>query len=194
MARPVTTATQTRSPTAARRARAVVDEKSPHLSAEERAFIAEKVGVAAIRYSDLSQNPQSDVKFSWDRMLSLEGNTAPFLMYGYARACGILRKAEKDAINWADLQISDATERELCLKLLAFPHVVAASQKQSKPNMLCDHLYDLAKVFNRFHFSNPVLKAPTSELRASRLALVSAVTKVLGRGLDLLGITALQRM
>ncbi len=179
---------------AARRARAVVDEKSPELPEAERAAIAEAVGVGAVRYADLSQNPQSDVTFDWDRMLSLEGNTAPYLMYSYARCRSIQRKGGISAPTVEGLAVSHPHERELALALLRTPELVVAALETSRPNLLCDHLFGLAGAFNRFYYELPVLDAETPALRQSRLALVEAAARVLERGLGLLGVSALARM
>ena len=179
---------------AVKRAKSVTDEKSRNLSEQERAAIAEAVGTSAIRYFDLSQNPQSDVNFSWDRMLALDGNSAPFLMYSYARARGIQRKGSVDSPTVEDLAITDDTERKLVLMLLQFPIVVDLAHRQCKANLLCDHLYEVASLFNRFYFANPVLTADDEQLRKSRLALVEASLRVLKKGFDILGIVALERM
>lgn len=179
---------------AVKRARAVVDNKSPELSEEERNHIAEAVGMGAIRYADLSKNPQSDVHFTWDKILSLEGNTAPFLMYGYARARGIQRKGKVLHPTVENLSIHTREERELVLHLLKFPTYVMQSQKQCKPNLLCDYLYETANTFNRFYNSNSVLRAESEEIMRSRLSLVEATLRVLKCGLSLLGIPSLNRM
>ena len=177
-----------------RRARAVVDAKSPELDEGERAVIAEAVGVGAIRYADLSQNPQTDVTFEWDRMLSLEGNTAPFLMYSYARCRNVQRKGGVDAPEVRDIQISHPLERELLLALSRTPEAVQSALETSRPNLLCDHLFGMAQAFNRFYFELPVLNAESAELRVSRLSLIEATARVLGHGLRLLGLRPLDRM
>ena len=179
---------------AVQRARDVVDEKSSFLSEEERADIAEAVGVSAIRYADLSQNPQTDVTFEWDKLLSLEGNTAPFLMYSYARAKSIQRKGGVTDPSVDAFQITDAVERNLALLLLQFPIQVQASMNSHRPNILCEYLYGLASSFNRFYFSNPVLTASDPELKSARLALVEATLRVMEKGFDILGIRTLERM
>ena len=179
---------------AVRRAKVVTDEKSKSLPEEEREKIAEAVGVSAIRYFDLAQNPQSDVKFSWDRMLALDGNSAPFLMYSYARARGIQRKGMVNNPAVDSLQIGDSVERTLALVLLQFPMVVEQAQKNGKANILCDYLYDVASTFNRFYFANPVLTASEQGIKDARLALVEASLRVLQKGFDILGIVALERM
>jgi arginyl-tRNA synthetase len=178
---------------ATRRARVVVDEKSGELPEAERAAIAEAVGVGAIRYADLSQNPQSSVTFEWDRILSLEGNTAPYLMYSCARGKSVLRKAE-EAVDMSALALEHELERALAIALSRVPEVVAAAVGSSRANLLCEHLFETANAFNRFYHGLSVLKADTPARRASRLALVTAATEVLGRGMALLGIKALERM
>ena len=178
---------------AASRARAVVDEKSPELPEAERAAIAEAVGVGAIRYADLSQNPQSNVTFEWDRMLSLEGNTAPYLMYSYARCRSIQRKGAV-APSVEGLALGHPLERDLALHLLRIPEVVAAATSLCRPNLLCDHLFSTANAFNRFYYELSVLSADTPDERAARLALVEATARGLSRGLALLGVPALDRM
>lgn len=176
------------------RAREVVDDKSPELSEEERAEIAEAVGVAAIRYADLSQNPQSDVSFDWDRMLSLEGNTAPFLMYSYARCRSIQRKGGVDSPDVTGLAIEHPAERELALNLVRFPEMVGVAVDGLRPNLLCDHLFATASSLNKLYAQCPVLTAETEVQKASRLALVEATARVLARGMEILGIPALDRM
>ena len=179
---------------AVQRAKAVVDEKSGFLSEEERAEIAEAVGVSSIRYADLSQNPQTDVTFEWNKILSLEGNTAPFLMYSYARAKSIQRKGGVSDPSVDALQITDGVERDLALLILQFPIQVQASMSSHRPNILCEYLYALASSFNRFYFSNPVLTASDPEVKASRLAMVEAMLRVMEKGFNILGIRSLERM
>jgi arginyl-tRNA synthetase len=178
---------------AQRRSRAVVDEKSGELTEAERAVIAEVVGTSAVRYSDLSQNPQSDVTFDWDRMLSLEGNTAPYLLYGYARCRSIQRKGEVSTPSLDALALGTPEERALALQLVQFPEAVAAALQHHRPNLLCDHLFATAIAFSRFFAECPVLQAEPP-VRAARLALVEATARVLERGLDIVGIPALARM
>ena len=177
----------------ARRARLVVDEKSPDLDDTERAAIAEAVGVGAVKYADLSQNPQSQVTFEWDRMLSMEGNTAPFLMYSYARCRSIQRKGEvlEPVVQAATLTLSE--ERDLALHLLRFPEAITAALDSYRPNLLCDYLFGLASTFNRFYYAAPVLKAEGAT-REARLSLVEATARVLAAGFSIVGLRPLERM
>ena len=179
---------------AVQRARTVVDEKSRFLSEEQRIEIAESVGISSIRYADLSQNPQTDVTFDWDKILSLEGNTAPFLMYSYARAKSILRKGGVTSPSVEELQINDDVERDLALLMLQFPIQVQAATSSHRPNILCEYLYALASSFNRFYFSNPVLTAADPKVKAARLSMVEATLRVMEKGFSILGIRALDRM
>ena len=176
------------------RARAVVDEKSPDLSEDARAHVAETVGAAAIRYADLSQNPQSNVTFTWDKMLSMEGNTAPYLLYSYARCRSIQRKGEVAAGTVEGIVIDEPHSRALAIHLARLPEALATSLGAYRPNLLCDYLFEAANLFNRFYREVSVLGADTAGQREGRLALVEASARVLGRGFDILGIRPLERM
>ncbi|MFN7145868.1 MAG: arginine--tRNA ligase [Myxococcota bacterium] len=176
---------------AVRRARVVVDEKSKMLPEDERARVAEVMGVGAVRYADLSQNPQTNVTFDWDRMLALEGNTVVYQLYSYARCASVLAKAG-EAPDLAALRLVEPLERDLALAILRYPEVVATALRGSKPSTLADHVFEISTRLNRFYYEHRVLEG--GEFRASRLALVEATRRVLRHGLDLLGIEALDRM
>jgi len=179
---------------AVERARAVVDGASAELPEAERAAIAEAVGVGAVRYADLSQNPQTDVIFEWDRMLALNGNTAPFMMYSYARCRNIQRKGGIEDPQVGAPTLDEPAERALALALARFPQAVEAVLETCRPNMLCDYMFGLAQSLNRFYHDCTVLHADDEATRASRLHLVEAAARVLGAGLRLLGLTPLARM
>lgn len=178
--------------TAVEHARAVVDEKSGHLPEAERAQIAEAVGVGAVKYTDLSQHPQSDVHFDWDRMLSFEGNTAPYLMYAHARCHSIFRKAGGVPAEPA-IQLGHPLERELALTLLRVPEAMISAAQTWRPNAFCDQMYAVATTFSRFFGECRVIDAEP-EVRESRLGLVSAVARALSVGLDTLGLSAPERL
>ena len=178
---------------AIRRAHELVAGKNPGL--EDAAFseIAEKVGIAAVKYADLSKNRTSDYVFDWSSMLSFEGNTAPYLMYAYARIRSILRKQESRLENIQITTATEAAERNLLLKILQLPEIVDMVARDCYPNFLCNYLYELAGLFMRFYESCPILKAEP-ELRDSRLALSALAAATLQQGLGLLGIETLEQM
>jgi arginyl-tRNA synthetase len=176
---------------AVRRARAVVDEKSAALPEEQRARIAEAIGVGAVRYADLSQNPQTNVTFDWDRMLSLDGNTVVYQLYSHARCASVLAKAG-DVPDFSALRLVEPEERDLALAIARYPEVVAAALRGSKPSQLAEHVFEIANRLNRFYYAHRVLEG--GEFRASRVALVDATRRVLRHGLELLGVEVLDRM
>jgi arginyl-tRNA synthetase len=178
------------------RAFKVVTEKSPDLSEAQRREIARVVGLGAVKYADLLPNRQSDYVFSWDKMLALSGNTAPYLQYAYARIRSIFRKggenAERGTRN-AELQIAAPEEIALARHLLNFGLVLEAVAEEYRPNFICNYLYDLAGHFTRLYENCPVLKAEATE-RASRIVLCELTARVLKQGLDALGIEVLEQM
>ncbi|MFT4979857.1 MAG: arginyl-tRNA synthetase [Myxococcota bacterium] len=176
---------------AEQKARAVVDEASPHLSEEERAAIARGVGISSVRYFDLSQKPQSDVNFTWDKVLAMQGNSAPFLMYSYARSRSIQRRCEVTDPSPEGIVLGEEAERALAVQLLQFPSAVQAALETQRPNLLCKYLFETAGALNRFVATCRVLG---SDEQGSRIALLEATCRVLGKGLGLLGIEALDRM
>ncbi len=178
---------------AASRARVLVDAKSPELPDDERAAIAEAVGCGAVRYADLSQNPQSNVAFDWDKAMAMDGNTAPFLMYGYARCRSLQRKGGVTDPKLGPAVLEHALERALAVQLARFPEAVQLALSTHRPNLLCDYLYQSAQAFNRFYHEHPVLDAEPA-VRESRLALVEATARVLRDGMQILGLTPLERM
>ena len=179
--------------TAVAHARSVVDAKSEELPEAERAQIAAAVGIGAIKYADLSQNPQSDIIFDWDKMLSLEGNTAPYLMYAYARVQSIFRKGGIEGFEPGGLVLGEPIERELALAVVRTPELVQAAAASYRPNLVCDHLFGLANTFARFYHECRVLDDDPA-VRRSRLTLCQATARALATGLDLLGLRALDRM
>ncbi len=174
------------------KAREIVDLKSAELPDDERALVAEAVGVSAVRYADLSQNPQANVVFDWDKMMAMEGNTAPFLMYGHARLRSIQRKEDLQHVVTGHGPVNDA-ERELTTLLLRFPSVVPAALEANRPSILAEYLFTVARSVNRF-YSQSRIKGSVGEERAMRASLVAAASMTLSTGLGLLGIPALERM
>ncbi len=164
---------------------------------EDEAFItqvATTVGLAAVKYADLSQNRITNYQFSFDRMLALQGNTAPYLLYAVVRIAGIARKGgDLEAGSTAPLQFSEPQEWALVRELLKFDAVIAEVEEELLPNRLCTYLFELSQVFNRFYDQVPVLKAE-GPARSSRLALCRLTADTLKLGLGLLGIPTLERM
>ena len=176
-----------------RRAYDLVSEKNPDLDESPRQQIAEKVGIASVKYADLSKNRTSDYVFDWSTMLAFEGNTAPYLMYAYARIKSILRKDEAHGFNRSIQSISEPEERLLLLKILQLDEIVQAVANECFPNQLCNYLYELAGLFMRFYEACPILKA-SKTIKSSRLALAALTAETLRVGLDLLGIETLEQM
>lgn len=177
------------------RAKAVVEQKSTDLSAEEMAEVARKVGIGAVKFADLSKNRTSDYVFSWDAMLSFEGATAPYLQYAYTRVSGILRRAGIDESFTAPLQLVEEQEKQLAVKLLRLEETLQAVMKDAVPNLLCNYLYELSSQFMSFYEACPILKEGIEpELKNSRLMLSILVALTLKQGLDLLGIEVMDRM
>lgn len=181
---------------AVERASAKVAEKNPDMPAEDREVIARAIGVGAIKYADLSSDRIKDYVFDWDRMLAFEGNTAPYVMYACARAKSIFRKGAVAAgdLAAADITIAAPAEHALALALLRFGTVVREVADTLEPHHLCGYAYEVANLFMTFYQQCPVLQASTDAERRSRLALCDWTTRVLSRGLGLLGIDVPERM
>ena len=163
---------------------------------EDEAFIeqvATTVGLAAVKYADLSQNRNTNYQFSFDRMLALQGNTAPYLLYAVVRIAGIARKGGDMRAATAALHFSEPQEWALVRELLKLDAVIAEVEEELLPNRLCSYLFELSQVFNRFYDQVPVLKAEEPS-RSSRLALCRLTADTLKLGLGLLGIATLERM
>jgi arginyl-tRNA synthetase len=175
------------------RAFAVASEASPEMSEAERREIARVVGIGAVKYNDLSKDRQTLVTFTWDKALSLTGNSGPYLQYAYARIQSILRKAQAEGAQPGSLAELAPTERALLTKLYDYGAAVESVAAQTRPHLLCDYLYDLAGAFSTFYSEHQVLKAEPS-VRASRLSLCAMTARALGDGLRLLGIDVLDRM
>ncbi len=178
------------------RGKAAVAEKNPDLPAEQRERVGHDIGIGALKYADLSTDRIRDYVFDWDRMLSFDGNTAPYLQYAHARICSIFRRAGVDrATARAMVPVLGAPqERALAMRVLGFAAAVEETAERSSPHRLCTYLYELASDFTDFYEHCPVLKAPDASTRASRLALSDVTARVLAQGLHLLGIVAPDQM
>ena len=176
----------------------VIDEKNPNIPEDEKENIAEIVGSGAIKYFDLSQNRTSDITFTWDKVLSFEGNTGPYLQYTYVRIMSIFRKLKEENIDVENENIilDDMTgiERELAAELLRFPQAVVKSYESYRPNIIADYLFDMAKLFNNFYNSSSILKEENKKVMDARILLAKKTAFVLKEGLSLLGIKTVDRM
>lgn len=182
---------------AVRRARSVVDANSPHLPEAQRAVIAEAVGIGAVKYADLSQNRTSDYVFNWDKMLAMDGNTAAYMQYAYARVQSVFRKGEIDIaalrLQLPDITLETQEERHLALMLLRFPEALENAAAEFKPHFITAYLWDLATAYSGFYQTCPILRAEPAR-RASRLLLCDATARIIQRGLELLGIRTVEQM
>ncbi|HVU07302.1 MAG TPA: arginine--tRNA ligase [Verrucomicrobiae bacterium] len=181
---------------AVERAFKIVSEKNPELPEAQRKEIARVIGLGAVKYADLLPNRQSDYVFSWDKMLALQGNTAPYLQYAYARIKSIFRKAEIDSslvARRSSLSPSAPEEIILAKHLLNFGFTLEAVAEEFRPNYLCNYLFELAGKFTSFYENCPVLKAEAAT-RHSRLVLCDLTARVLKQGLETLGIETVEQM
>jgi arginyl-tRNA synthetase len=180
---------------AVERAYNVVNEKNPKLSDQQKQDVARMVGIGAIKYADLSQNRNNDYVFSFDRMLALNGNTAPYLQYAHARICSIFRKAEENIDTYsAKAVISSLEERELMLKIMSLDTAVTAVATDLRPHVLCNYLYELSVCFSSFYDKCSVMNCEDAAIKASRLEICNMTRKTLAFGLDLLGIEVPREM
>ena len=181
---------------AVERGAAAMAERAGDLTADERAALAETIGVGALKYAELSSDRIKDYVFDWERMLSFDGNTAPYLQYAHARICSIFRRAGIDRATVRDIapRVTEPEERALALELLQFDAVVHDTIDKLSPHRLCTYLFDLAQTFTAFYEACPVLKADDPITRDSRLALCDLTARTLQQGLSLLGITVPERM
>ncbi len=181
----------------AKNAEDVADERAEPLSDDQKKDIAHKIGIGAVKYADLAQNRTSDYVFSWEKMLSLAGNTAPYMQYAYTRVRSIFRKGEHEAeehrADSGPLPLEAPEELALGKMLLRFPETLDRALDGYQPNVLAAYLYDLAQAFTAFYEACPVLKSEPA-VRQSRLRLCDLVARTIRKGLDLLGIEVVDRM
>ena len=177
------------------RAYEVVTKKNPEFPEQERKAIAESVGIGAVKYADLSSNRTQDYVFSWERLLSFEGNTAPYLLYAVARINSIFRKAEIDPSEPLIGASPIETEAELALarRLMGFVTALELTINDLRPHFLCTYLYELAGTYSSFYNADKVMVSDEA-VKARRLILCARTRTVMQTGLELLGITALERM
>jgi arginyl-tRNA synthetase len=182
------------------RGRASMEERAPEMTPEEREQLGQLIGIGALKYAELSSDRIKDYVFDWQRMLAFDGNTAPYLQYAHARIGSIFRRAEADhgidrqSVRSTAPSLAEPQERALALQLLQFDAVVHDTIDKFSPHRLCTYLFDLAQAFTSFYEACPVLKEGHEGTRLSRLALCELTARTLACGLDLLGITAPERM
>jgi len=163
--------------------------------------VVNTVGIGAVKYADLSMNRESNYKFSYGRMLNLNGNTAPYMLYAYARICGIVRKAtghaDGDSMKWSEpakIIITDEAELQLIRSLVKLPDVLSEVEKELYPNRLCDYLFETSQMFNKFYEACSVNNAETAEIKASRLSLCTVTAGTIRLLMGLLGIKVVERL
>ncbi|EEM9446339.1 arginine--tRNA ligase [Salmonella enterica] len=178
------------------RARRLVAEKNPDMSADELEKLANAVGIGAVKYADLSKNRTTDYIFDWDNMLAFEGNTAPYMQYAYTRVLSVFRKADIDeqALASAPVIISEDREAQLAARLLQFEETLTVVAREGTPHVMCAYLYDVAGLFSGFYEHCHILSAENDAVRNSRLKLAQLTAKTLKLGLDTLGIETVERM
>lgn len=180
-----------------KRAFEIVKKSSPNMSEAQQLDVARAVGIGAIKYADLSQNPQSLVTFTWEKALSMEGNSSPYLQYAYARIQSVRDKyaTQFPEINLADypIELTEKVERRLAMQLTQFPAAVIAATENYRPNLLAEYLYNLSQAYSSFYQNVPFLKAEAGP-RESRIRLCGLVARTLKQGLELLGIETPERI
>jgi arginyl-tRNA synthetase len=181
---------------AVERAGALVSEKNPDLSTDEIAEISRKVGIGSVKYADLCKTRTNDYIFSWESMLSFEGNTAPYLQYAFTRVQSIFRKAGVTPESLTNaIIIGTEQEKTLAIKLLQFSEVLDQVAREAMPHLLCTYLYDIASLYMTFYEACPILKdGIEADVRDSRLRLCHLVAKTIQQGSELLGIEVMERM
>ena len=182
---------------AKQKVRETVEEKNPNIPAEEKELISEVVGIGAIKYFDLSQNRTSPIIFEWEKVLSFEGNTGPYLQYTYARIKSIFRKFKEENVVYtkdSKIILESDTEKDLALVLLNFPNMVVKAAESYRPNLIADYLFETARAFNTFYNSKSILKEENKDVMNSRITLSDKTAYILKTGLDLLGIKTVDRM
>lgn len=179
----------------------IIEEKNPKLSKKEKKKIAKVVGLGAIKYNDLSQNRMTDIVFNWDKMLSFDGNSAPYLQYTYARIKSLKRKYNKlhklDRVNVfsnPDFKLlGEDIEKNIMRQLIKFPETVETAARENSPHLIALYIYNLASLYNNFYNSVPILKSD-KKLAKARIYLSKSTAIIIKNGLDLLGIDVLERM
>ncbi len=177
------------------RAYTLVKDKNPQLDDQALRTIAHAVGIGAVKYADLSKNRSSDYIFNFEQMLSFEGNTAPYLLYAYTRVASVFRKAGLEMAQVSgDFQLQEDAEQALAARLVQFGEVLESVAEKGLPHLLCTYLYDVAGLFSTFYEHCPILSGDNEALKQSRLKLAALTARTLKQGMELLGLSPLERM
>jgi len=177
------------------RAYTLVKDKNPQLDDQALRTIAHAVGIGAVKYADLSKNRSSDYIFNFEQMLSFEGNTAPYLLYAYTRVASVFRKAGLEMAQVSgDFQLQEDAEQALAARLVQFGEVLESVAEKGLPHLLCTYLYDVAGLFSTFYEHCPILSGDNETLKQSRLKLAALTARTLKQGMELLGLSPLERM
>ena len=180
---------------AEQRAYTLVRDKNPELDDQALRTIAHAVGIGAVKYADLSKNRSSDYIFNFEQMLSFEGNTAPYLLYAYTRVASVFRKAGLDMADVnGDFLLQEEAEQALAARLVQFGEVLESVAEKGLPHLLCTYLYDVAGLFSTFYEHCPILSGDNEALKQSRLKLAALTARTLKQGMELLGLSPLERM
>ena len=180
---------------AEQRAYTLVRDKNPELDDSALRTIAHAVGIGAVKYADLSKNRSSDYIFNFEQMLSFEGNTAPYLLYAYTRVASVFRKAGLDMADVnGDFLLQEEAEQALAARLVQFGEVLESLAEKGLPHLLCSYLYDVAGLFSTFYEHCPILSGDNEALKQSRLKLAALTARTLKQGMELLGLSPLERM
>ena len=178
------------------RANQAIAERNPSMDDEQRNAIAKSIGIGAVKYADLSTERTKDYVFDWERMLSFDGNTSPYLQYAHARICSIFRRSQivrplpRDTV----ISLGGAEEALLARRLINFSAMVDESLSTYSPHRMCTYLHSVASAFASFYENCPVLSSEDDEIRMSRLALCDLTARTLSTGLGLLGIESPEQM
>ena len=174
------------------KARKIIEEKSPDLPNKDD--VARQVGIGAVIYADLQNNGIKDIDFSWERVLSFDGETGPYVQYTHARCCSLLRKAEEMNVEAADYsKLTDDYSQDLLLLLSRFPDTIQEAAQRYEPSMVTRAVTEICKAYNKFYYENRILDAE-EDVRAARIQLTRATAKVIATGLYLIGMEAPERM
>lgn len=181
---------------AQQRALKLVREKGVDLDEREQAELARIMGIGSIKYNILHQSRTTNITFDWDRMLSFEGNSAPYLMYTLTRARSVLRKAGMDVhdARKSELKAELDIEKKLLIQLMMYPDTIQRACEEFKPNHVANYLYELAQDFNSFYNSHSILQAQSKDLRESRLMITALVVRMMEDGFRLLGLEIPEKM